>query len=116
MMPRAMPETIDHDGAPVHNWRAAQLRRLGIPQPLAEVYANPDLFFPIGTTGPGPGQIDQAKRVCLACPVGQRCLARALDLGAASGIWGGTTQDERRALRTAAARHRHRTRKTTVHE
>lgn len=24
---------------PVHHWRAAQLRRLGIPAPLAEVYA-----------------------------------------------------------------------------
>jgi hypothetical protein len=40
MMPRAMPETIDHDGAPVHKWRAAQLKLLGIPEPLAEVYAD----------------------------------------------------------------------------
>ena len=55
MMPQAMPEAVDHDGALVHKWRAAQLRRLGIPEPLAEVDANPDLFFPNGTTGPGPG-------------------------------------------------------------
>ena len=40
MMPQAVPEAIDHDGALVHNWRAAQLRRLGIPEPLAEVYAD----------------------------------------------------------------------------
>ena len=40
MMPQAMPEAIDHDRALVHNWRAAQLRRLGIPEPLAEVYAD----------------------------------------------------------------------------
>ena len=62
---------------------------------------DPDLFFPIGTTGPALDQIDRAKRICRACPVRQRCLAWALELGAASGIWGGTTEDERRALRTS---------------
>jgi hypothetical protein len=40
MMPQAMPEAIDHDGAPVHKWRVAQLKRLGIPGQLAEVYAD----------------------------------------------------------------------------
>lgn len=40
MMPQAMPEAIDHDGALVHQWRAAQLKRLGIPELLAEVYAD----------------------------------------------------------------------------
>jgi WhiB family transcriptional regulator, redox-sensing transcriptional regulator len=44
------------------------------------------------------------------------CGAWALELGAASGIWGGTTEDERRALRRAAARHRNRARKTAIHE
>ena len=78
--------------------------------------ADPDLFFPIGTTGPALDQIDEAKRICLACPVRRRCLAWALELGAASGIWGGTTEGERRALRRAAARHRNRARKTAVHE
>ena len=78
--------------------------------------ADPDLFFPIGTTGPSLDQINEAKRICLSCPVRKQCLARALELGAASGIWGGTTEDERRALRRAAARHRKRARKTAVHE
>ena len=59
--------------------------------------ADPDLFFPIGTTGPALDQTDQAKRICQACPVRKRCLAWALELGAAAGIWGGTTEDERRA-------------------
>ena len=36
---------------------------------------DPDLFFPIGTTGPGLDQIDQAKRICLVCPVRKQCLA-----------------------------------------
>jgi WhiB family redox-sensing transcriptional regulator len=73
--------------------------------------ADPDLFFPVGTTGPALDQTDQAKRICQACPVRKRCLAWALELGAAAGIWGGTTEDERRALRRAAARHRNRGRK-----
>jgi hypothetical protein len=40
MMPRVMPEAIDCDGLLVHKWRAAQLKRLGIPEPLAEAYAD----------------------------------------------------------------------------
>lgn len=35
-----MPEAIDHEGLLVHNWRAAPLKRLGIPEPLAETYAD----------------------------------------------------------------------------
>jgi hypothetical protein len=34
-----MQEAIEHDRPLVHKWRAAQLRRLGIPEPLAEAYA-----------------------------------------------------------------------------
>lgn len=69
----------------------------------------PDLFFPTGTTtAPVLDQIDEAKRICHACPVRTPCLAWALDLGAAAGIWGGTTEDERRAMRTAATRHHYR--------
>ena len=78
--------------------------------------ADPDLFFPIGTTGPALDQIDQAKRICQACPVRKRCLAWALDLGAASGIWGGTTEIERRAMRRAANRQRNRARQSAIHE
>jgi hypothetical protein len=33
-------EAIEHHEPPVHHWRAAQLRRLGIPAPLAEAYAD----------------------------------------------------------------------------
>ena len=35
-----MPEAIDHEGLLVHNWRAAWLKRLGIPEPLAETHAD----------------------------------------------------------------------------
>ena len=40
MMPQVMPEVIDQDGPLVHKWRAAQLKVLRIPEPLAEVYAD----------------------------------------------------------------------------
>src|SRR5260370_36576552 len=33
-------EAIEHDERPVPQWRMAQLRRLGIPRPLADVVAD----------------------------------------------------------------------------
>jgi len=66
--------------------------------------ADPELFFPEGAAGPALRAINQAKRVCGACPVRARCLDWALDHGAAFGIWGGRTEDERRAARRAVAR------------
>ena len=33
-------EIIDRDERPVHDWRAGQLTRLGIPRPLAEAVAD----------------------------------------------------------------------------
>ncbi|MDX2592539.1 MULTISPECIES: WhiB family transcriptional regulator [Streptomyces] len=63
---------------------------------------DPDLFFPIGTTGPAQVQAQQAKKVCGHCPVREQCLDWALDTGQSIGIWGGTTETERRALRRRA--------------
>jgi WhiB family transcriptional regulator, redox-sensing transcriptional regulator len=68
------------------------------------LHADPDLFFPIGTTGPALRQVDEAKRVCLVCPVRTLCLEWALgQQEILSGIWGGTTEDERRGLLSAVA-------------
>lgn len=39
-----------------------------------------------------------ARGFCHACPVRTECLAHALDEGVEFGIWGGTTERERRAL------------------
>lgn len=36
----ARHEGIEHGDALVHDWRAAQLKRFGIPAPLAEIYAD----------------------------------------------------------------------------
>jgi hypothetical protein len=33
-------EAIEHHEPHVHHWRTAQLRRLGIPETMAEVYAD----------------------------------------------------------------------------
>jgi WhiB family redox-sensing transcriptional regulator len=70
---------------------------------------DPELFFPIGTTGPALVQIEQAKAVCHRCPVTQSCLEWALAAGQDSGVWGGLSEDERRALKRRQARTRVRT-------
>jgi WhiB family transcriptional regulator, redox-sensing transcriptional regulator len=63
----------------------------------------PDLFFPVSTSGPSLPQVEAARRVCQRCPVLTPCLRWALDIGQVSGIWGGTTEEERRALRRVPA-------------
>ena len=40
MEPFTVPNVIDHGESLVHNWRVSQLKRLGIPGPLAETYAD----------------------------------------------------------------------------
>ena len=60
---------------------------------------DPDLFFPVGTTGPAIEQIENAKAVCRQCEVQTQCLEYALASNQDSGIWGGTSEEERRAIR-----------------
>ena len=59
---------------------------------------DPELFFPIGTTGPAASQVDEAKQVCRRCTVVEPCLEWALETGQDAGVWGGTSEDERRVL------------------
>ena len=66
--------------------------------------ADPDLFFPIGTAGPALRQIGAAKRICRTCPAQARCLAWALDNRVIDGVWGGTTGEERHAMRSLPRR------------
>ena len=44
-------------------------------------------------------QVAEAKAVCLKCPVVAQCLESALRAGRVEGVWGGTTEVERRAMR-----------------
>nr|PZM91077.1 MAG: WhiB family transcriptional regulator [Thermocrispum agreste] len=59
---------------------------------------DPELFFPIGTSGPALLQVEQAKAVCRRCSVAEQCLAEALRRREMYGIWGGTTEAERAEL------------------
>ena len=62
---------------------------------------DPDIFFPIGSTGPALEQIETARRICTACEVNDECLEFALATNQEAGVWGGTTEEERRKLRKA---------------
>jgi len=65
---------------------------------------DPELFFPIGETGPALVQIEEAKVVCRRCEVVERCLKWAIDFGQDGGVWGGLSAGERRTLKRASAR------------
>ena len=67
---------------------------------------DPELFFPIGNTGPALMQIEEAKQVCHQCPATEACLKWALESGQDAGVWGGLSEDERRALKRRTARAR----------
>ena len=60
---------------------------------------DPSLFFPVGATGDAIDLIEAAKTVCLECEVRAECLEFALVTRQESGVWGGTSEDERRGLR-----------------
>ncbi|MFV0406108.1 MAG: WhiB family transcriptional regulator [Propioniciclava sp.] len=67
---------------------------------------DPELFFPVGNTGPAIMQIAEAKKVCDRCDVVAECLQWALDAGQDHGVWGGLSEDERRAMKRRRARAR----------
>lgn len=54
--------------------------------------AEPDALFVQGAAQ------QQAKQICLRCPVIAECLADALDNRTEFGVWGGKTERERRAM------------------
>ena len=59
------------------------------------VSADPDLFFPVSSQGPGSDQLKHAKRICQGCRVRLDCLTFALRTRQAHGVWGGTSEEER---------------------
>ena len=80
--------TIDWDA---EDWRARAACR----------DTEPDLFFPIGATGQALDQIEAAKAVCQLCAAQSECLEFALATNQESGVWGCTSEEERRKLRKA---------------
>jgi WhiB family transcriptional regulator, redox-sensing transcriptional regulator len=65
--------------------------------------ADPELFFPVSSSGRSLEQVERAKAVCRTCIVRRQCLQYAISSDA-EGVWGGMTEEER--LRVA---HRART-------
>jgi WhiB family redox-sensing transcriptional regulator len=67
---------------------------------------DPELFFPDGITRPALLQTERAKAVCRRCKVTEACLKWAIESGQEAGVWGGLSEEERRALkrRNAASR------------
>jgi WhiB family transcriptional regulator, redox-sensing transcriptional regulator len=80
-------------GAADYSWRDRALCR----------DTDPELFFPVGTTGTALTQIDRARQVCGECEVRSECLDFALETNQDSGIWGGLSEEERRVIRRQRA-------------
>ncbi len=72
----------------VADWRA---------QAACSGYPN-TLFFPSVET-PDDVSVERAKAICSICPVIDECLEYALVTNQRSGIWGGTSEKERKSLR-----------------
>jgi WhiB family redox-sensing transcriptional regulator len=67
-------------------------------------HSDPELFFPIVESGPGLVQLEAAKAVCARCDVRAECLSFATATVQDHGVWGGTSEEERRAARSARLR------------
>ena len=64
--------------------------------------ADPELFFPVAVMGGAVEQISSAKAVCGRYEVDKNCLSYALET-MPYGLWGGTTREERIAMRVSPA-------------
>jgi WhiB family redox-sensing transcriptional regulator len=58
----------------------------------------PATFFPNDGVG-----VEIAKRICADCPVAERCLEYALENRIDHGVWGGTSERQRRRIIRARA-------------
>ncbi|MDH3190921.1 MAG: WhiB family transcriptional regulator [Acidimicrobiia bacterium] len=75
------------DAIPINDWKD-RAACIGYPD---------ELFFPIGEIN--ESQIEMALEICASCKVTEECLEYALESNQRAGIWGGTTESERKSLR-----------------
>jgi WhiB family redox-sensing transcriptional regulator len=54
---------------------------------------SPSVFFPSDGVG-----VDKARKICATCPVLSPCLEYALENRIDHGVWGGTSERERRRI------------------
>jgi WhiB family redox-sensing transcriptional regulator len=54
---------------------------------------SPSVFFPSDGVG-----VDRARKICAGCPVSAPCLDYALENRIDHGVWGGTSERERRRI------------------
>jgi WhiB family redox-sensing transcriptional regulator len=75
---------------------------------------DPDLFFPITSQGPSARQVMMAQAVCGRCRVQRQCLQFAMETRQDHGVWGGTSEEERKLMRRADNRARRRLARATA--
>lgn len=82
--------------------RVIPLDLLGRPPEWQELgtcaQTDPDAFYP-----EKGGSVREAKAVCNRCPVTAECLDYAIRRDERYGVWGGTTERERRAIKRSQA-------------
>ncbi|MFE3109754.1 WhiB family transcriptional regulator [Kitasatospora indigofera] len=94
----AMREEKDETDAPRDLARPPGVRHATWREQAACRSEDPELFFPIGTEGPGVLQAQLAKAVCARCLVIAACAEAAMTAGETYGVWGGMDEKERRDL------------------
>ncbi len=62
------------------------------PRALCATHPEPDLWFS------GSKSQERAALICRRCPLRPACLAHAVERPEVWGVWGGTTEEQRRAL------------------
>lgn len=91
-------DPVEEPPAPAYTNIPAHFARQLIPAPWMDDAAckgeDTELFFP--SRGEST---EAAKTICDRCPVRQPCLDYALDVGEKFGIFGGTSERERRRMR-----------------
>ncbi|MEW2414720.1 WhiB family transcriptional regulator [Streptomyces sp. NPDC046866] len=86
-------------GAALHHWQWQQ-------RAACRSWGSGPFFHPYGERGEEREDRDAAaKRICARCPVRRACLEHALRTREPYGVWGGHTEEERRALLGPAAQH-----------